>query len=267
MKYDKCMAKHFDLKRFLGLCRLLFLENRKACLVSYGVLFILIIYLSLVGGAQMIVGFFPFAICAAGCLLTSGLFGKWSDTGHAASVLMVPASVTEKYLVGLVYGLFLFVPFFFIVYFFSAYVMLNVFHGPLTVGEILQGGKNTAGDSAVYYLNTVLVYLLVQPLAFYTAVRFRKFQFLYMVLIIVTLFVAYFYAQHLMMMNLTHMLAFNYNYFVVEGKLSYFSLRNSGTYPEIILKPWITYLNKGMWLFLAAGLYVAAYLRLKEREI
>lgn len=261
------MTNQFQIHRFAALIRLQFAGNRIPYLISYGVLLILIIYLSLVGGAQLVLGFFPFALCAAGCLLTSDLFGKWSDTGHAATVLMIPASVTEKYLIGIVFGLFLFVPVFFVVYFLSAYLMLNIVHPPVSLADVFRGGKHALEDPAVYFLNTILVYLLLQPLALFTAVRFRKFQFLYLVMIIVTVFVAYFYAQHLMMMNMTHLLTFNYNYFVVEGKLSYFSLRHGGTYPEIILKPWISYLNKAMWLTLAGGLYVAAYLRLKEREI
>jgi hypothetical protein len=223
--------------------------------------------LLLVGGPQLLMGLFPFALCAGGCLLTAELYGKWSDSGHAASFLMLPATVTEKYLAGILFGLVLFIPLFCILYFLPAFLMLNVVDEPVSLAEVIKGGKHPNGDPAAFYLNTFLVYLLLQPLALYAAVRFNRFQFLWMILITVTIFVVYFYAQHMLMMNLTHMIVINYNYFIVEGNLSYFSLRHGGTYPVIFLKPWIIYLNKGMWLFLAAGLYVAAYLRFKEREI
>lgn len=88
-----------------------------------------------------------------------------------------------------------------------------------------------------------------------------------MILLIISLFVGYYYAQHMLMLNLTKTLAFNYVYFVVGDHLTYFSTKNGGSYTTIMIPAIIQKLNITMWMIFAAGMYVVAFLRLKEREI
>jgi hypothetical protein len=180
---------------------------------------------------------------------------------------MLPASVAEKFSLGLLFGLVFFFPLFTLLYLISAYATLNFFHEPISLNEIWRGPTSIHESMVAYFQPTLLVYLLVQPLALYAAARFRRFQFQIVILMVVTLFVIYYYMQHLLMFNLTKMLAFNHTYFVIGDHLSYFVLGSDVSYPVIMISPMLQTLNIGMWLFFAAGMYLVAFFRLKEREI
>lgn len=261
------MNPTFNLRRLWWLARHHGTGTLKSYGIALGILVLLMIYLSMVGGYNLILGFFSFAVCVAGTLVSAGIYSNWSDFGKASSLLMLPASVAEKFSLGLLFGLVFFIPLFTLLYLISAYVTLNIFHQSISLKEIWSGPTSIHESMAVYFQPTLLVYLLVQPIALYAAARFRRFQFQILILIVVTLFVVYYYAQHLLMFNLTKLLAFNHTYFVLGDHLSYFTLRSGGSYPVVMISPTLKTLNTGMWLLFATGMYIVAFFRLKEREI
>ena len=261
------MNTTFSLKRFWQLIRLHGAGSWKSYTTAYGILIILMVYLSMIGGYKTILAFFPIALCIAGTLISARIFRSWSDFGNASSTLMLPASLAEKFLIGLIYGLVLFVPLFTCIYYFSAWITLNIFDHAISIKEIWRGPESIHRSAFAFFMPTVIVFLLLQPIALYSAVRFRKYQFQIMALIIISLFVGYYYAQHLLMLNLTKMLAVNNVYFVIGDHLNYFSPKNGGNYPMIIIPAAILKLNIAIWMIFAAGIYVVAFLRLKEREI
>lgn len=261
------MNTTFSLKRFWQLIRLHGAGSWKSYTIAYGILIILMVYLSMVGGYKMILAFYSFALCIAGTLISARIFRSWSDFGNSSSTLMLPASLAEKFSIGIIYGLVLFVPLFTCIYYFSAWITLNIFDHAISMKEIWRGPESLHESAYAFFMPTMMLFLLVQPIALYSAVRFRKYQFQIMILLIISLFVGYYYAQHLLMLNLTKTLAFNYIYFIVGDHLTYFSAKNGGNYVTIMVPAIIQKLNIAMWMIFAAGMYVVAFLRLKEREI
>lgn len=261
------MNTKFSLKRFWQLIRFHGAGSWKSYTIAYGILIILMVYLSMVGGYKMILGFYSFALGITGTLISARIFRSWSDFGKASSTLMLPASLTEKFSIGLFYGLVLFVPLFTCIYYFSAWITLNIFDHAISMKEIWWGPESLHESAFAFLLPTIMIFLLVQPIALYAAVRFRKYQFQIMILIVISLFIGYYYTQHLLMLNLTKTLAFNYIYFVIGDHLTYFSARNGGSYVTIMIPAIIQKLNITMWMIFAAGMYIVAFLRLKEREI
>jgi len=254
------------------------IENKKMYLATLGVMSLFLCYLGIINQrGHIISGLFPFALALSAALLSANTYKKWSDAGHASTLLMTPASLFEKFITNILIGIFLFIPVFTFIYFLEGFVFSNIFNGPVSLSAVLP--ESSKGDFSIssypdsffnsYLKFTLMAFLLIQPLFLLTAARFKRMQFQAGALFIILAFTFAVFCNTILIHNLSHSLAFNYTYFFINEPLGYYDLplKNAPQMIRVDLHPWIYKLNQTIYLGLSVLLYCAAWFSFKEREI
>jgi hypothetical protein len=254
------------------------IENKKMYLATLGVMSLFLCYLGIINQrGHIISGLYPFALALSAALLSANTYKKWSDTGHASTLLMTPASLFEKFITNILTGIFLFVPVFTFLYFLEGFIFSNIFNGPVSWSAILpeiskgdfsiSGNPNSLFNS--YLLFTLMAFFLIQPLFLLTAARFKRMQFQAGALFIILAFTFAVFCNTILLHNLSHSLAINYTYFFIYEPLGYYdlSLKNAPQMVRVELQPWIYRLNQAIYIGLSVLLYCSAWFSFKEREI
>ena len=211
------MNPQFSLNRFKRLSVIQWSETRNLFLVILGVTGILLAYFNMVqdNGALLLL-FFPIALCLGGCLVTAGCFGKWSDFSRAAAYLLLPATQTEKFLVAVLFGVVLFIPAFTLFYFSAGLLFFHLFHTACPVTNVIF--FNSVDNMLIRFtMNTLVAYLVFQPLFLVIATRFRKHQFLLGALLVVVIWTFFAMMNMLVLPKLSHHLAYNFTHFMAGG--------------------------------------------------
>ena len=266
---------------FYRLWRLLIrqlIENKKMYLATLGVMSLFLCYLGIINErGHIISGLYPFALSLAAALFSANSYKKWSDAGHASTLLMTPASLFEKFIANILTGIFLFIPVFTCLYFLEGFIFSNIFHPPVSLSAVLP--ENIKGDFSIsgdtdslynsYFLFTLMAFLLIQPLFLLMAARFKRMQFQAGALFVILAFTFAVFCNTMLLHNLSHGLTFNYTYFFIGEPLGYYdlSLKNAPKMIRVELQPWIYRLNQAIYLGLSVLLYCAAWFSFKEREI
>ncbi|MCX6282469.1 MAG: hypothetical protein NTU51_10965 [Bacteroidetes bacterium] len=254
--------------------------NTRMYLGILGVMSLFLFYLGIIDShGHIIQGMYPFALSVGVAFISGNCYKKWSDAGHASTLLMIPASITEKFFTNIIIGILLVIPVLTLLYFLEGYIFLNICHGPVTFTDLIpgndksffnEGGHRLDNFFSGYFWITIMTFLLIQPLFLVAAARIKKLQFQAGVLAVILVFTFGVFSNIMLLHNLSHELSFNYIYFFVGGQLGYLdmSLQNgTGQFIKVGLQPWIYILNQCVYLVLSALLYVAAWFSLKEREI
>jgi len=260
----------FSLNRFWRLILLHLGENRKLFLVIMGVVSLFLIYLDIVQDKNVfILLLFPAAVCISGCLITANFYGKWSDFSRAASYLLLPATQLEKFLAAVFFAVVLFIPCFTLFYFPVGLLFLHLFHPAIPVADLIffRFLDNTFSRLS---LNTLLAYLVLQPLFLIIAVRFKKHQFLIGALLVLFIFSFVVMMNTQVLPNLSHSIVINYTHFMIGRPVGYYTgnpLNGNLRIEQFDLQSWVYTVNMIVYLLVAAGLYLAAWHSFKERKI
>ena len=263
------MAIKFNSKHFTWLVIRYWQENWKMHITILGIVTLMLMFLSyLVDRGTADLGLFPFALCLAGCFITSRAFNDWSDFGRSSGFLMIPASVFEKFLSVIVNTTLILIPVFTFWYFLMTYLFMNLFYPHFSLLKAVSGWMNGYPDYAHIYLATLLVYFIVQPFFLLISVRFRKQQFLIAILLVVAIFFLYFYWQSFILNFLSKTFVISEVYFNFNANIRVIDLIPlKYKVSFVILNPWLLTANQLIWAVIGLGLYATVYFSLKEREI
>jgi len=210
--------------------------------------------------------------------MATTLFSRWPDFGRSSFYLLLPASVTEKFVCGLIYGVILYIPVYclnyFIIRFIFSYLAILLFpNNLLPFSEIISSGINEfAAYPSSYYAVYLLTFLFVQSLFMMIVVRFKKNQILILLLTITAILIVYNFVIHILMSNIVHLHGgsvrtpgpfltffssdFGYRYLHNQPDFEYFS------FIKLIWK-----LNDLMWFVIFSMLYLTTRFQLREREL
>jgi hypothetical protein len=272
------MNDTFSMTRFRLLVGRQWNENKKFFLLLWGVISLSQLIVSIFEKEYLfIIHFWLFWI--GGCVITTTLFSKWTDTGRSSFYLLLPASVAEKFLCGLFYGCFLYVALFCINFLLIRYVLtyLIIMLVPNNLVSysvfITSAAKEMAANSYTFYLFPLLTCLFAQSVFMITLIRFRKQQVLIYMIIILAILVVFNIMMKQLMSHIVHIpegTAFTPGLLVPHFNLGfgYSGFTNHKQVDEYFyITGLLRTLNNLVWLVVFAGLYFTAFYKLKEREL
>jgi hypothetical protein len=271
------MDNTFNMKRFRLLARRQWTENKKVYLLLWGVISLSIIVFAFFSEKNDLTGLYLLLFCFGGCVMTTTLFSRWPDSGRSSFFLLLPASSAEKFLCALFYGVILFIPVYGLNYIFVRYIVMYLvilpFPNNLVPFSSLIGSVIKEMVSFPYlYIFALLAFLFTQALFMIITIRFKKRQALIFLLILLAIVIVHNSGMHILMSNLAHIprgttmspgvLIFFDPGFGYQGPSG--NPADSEYFPFIRL---IRNLNSLIWLVVFSLLYLAAWYKLKEREL
>ncbi|HWZ03748.1 MAG TPA: hypothetical protein VNX40_09060 [Mucilaginibacter sp.] len=255
------MNNIFNLNRFGRLFVKHTVENYKSYLMSVTVL----IGVMILGGSFLIymieapmdrglqTAVFSMILLLAGTIFTSTIFSGYGDKKKAVSLLTLPASHFEKFLVAWVYSFLLFVIVYTIGFFLVDSLLINIKHFPGHTDEAINFFRTPI-------VQMYIVYALLHSIAFYGAIFYEKLHF------IKTAFVFFISFGLLIATNKFLLSAFIPK--TIDMSVPYGNLRiqsDQQTF-EISISQQDYYM---IWIItvLALVFWTAAYYRLKEKQV
>ncbi len=175
------MNNIFNINRF---CRV-FIKHTAEHFKSYLMSLTVLIGVMLLGGCfityMIFDSFMPIAmqsvlfmsiLLLAGTIFTSTIFADMGDNKKATASLTLPASHFEKYLVAWLYSVVIFLVVFIGSFYLILLLMVNLKHFPGQTPQLFNVFHNQNGAPVF------LLFALLQSIAFYGAIRFKKLQFI-----------------------------------------------------------------------------------------
>lgn len=258
------MSSIFNFRRFWLLIKRHGLENYKMYTLAWGVMALIILFICAIGSrGSALLGMFPVMLCFAGALMTNTLFSPWSNFGKASLCLMLPATTGEKFASALFYCIVLFIPLFTVSYFLTGFMFLKLFWPSITPSQLYLYGKEIY--SPAVFLDIFMAFFLLQALSLVGTIWFRKRQFLisiFMIVLIFLIFVLVIYVTTYAITGrevATFLLPF-YNY-------GFGFTSHSSDFEYYHFTHFIGRTNYFVWFVATFLLYVASWLKLREREL
>lgn len=272
------MNDNLNMNRLWLLVRRQWTENKKVYLLLWGVISISLMVLSAFSQFYDLYLLYILLFCFGGCVMTTTLFSRWPDFGRSSFFLLLPASVTEKFLCGLVYGIILFIPLYclnyFILRFIFTYLVILFFpNNLLSFSEVITGGINEITKyPSSFYAVVFLTFLLTQSLFMIIVVRFKKNQVLILMLTIMAILVLYNSGIYILMSNIIHLRGGSIRtpgpfLTFFSADFGYRSVHNQADFEYFSFIKLIWKLNDLMWLVISFMLYLTTRLKLREREL
>ncbi|TPE44243.1 hypothetical protein [Pontibacter mangrovi] len=257
------MSRHFNLRRFGLLFKKQVAEQYKPYLMSLavltGLLALLIGVPAYVQSRPLVVSMqeflFVMPLLLAGAIFTSSIFSALGDKKHAIATLTLPASHLEKYLLGWVFSFLIFL----ILYTISFYGVLAVV---LSMDDWQGAEKQMLNIFSGRMLRNVLgAYAMVHAVALVGAVYFEKghfiktaFVFLLFMIVLVTL------NKQVIQLVLGHDLsAMPFGGVTLTENDRMFNVAPPKQFSE--------WLNSALGVVLMLILWIAAYARLREKQV
>jgi hypothetical protein len=271
------MNDTFNMNRFRLLVRRQWTENKKVYLLLWAVISLSLVVLSFFSEKQDLGGLYLLLFCCGGCVMASTLFSRWTDFGRSAMYLLLPASFTEKFLSAIFWGLILFIPAYilnFLVFrYFVTYLVVLLFPnstGPFSI--IFKMVIREIVSLPRLYTFVLLAFIFTQSLYMICLIRFRKRQVLIFLLILLGIVVVHNTGMRILMPNLVNLPA---GTSITPGIFIFFdpgfgfagSTANQPVSEYFSFISPIRNLNSVVWLAVFTLLYLAAFYKLKEREL
>jgi len=272
------MNNSFNINRFWLLVGRQWSENKKSYLFLWIVISLSLMIFS-VFSEQIGLELFILLFCFGGCVVITTVFSSWPDFGRSSLYLLLPASLTEKFLCGLFYGIILFIPvycltYFFITYIFTYLVILLFPNNLISFSEVITDGINKFTFLPFsFYIAVFLAFLFMQSLYMIIIIRFKKRQILIFLLTILAILVLYNFGMNILMSNIVHapkghirtpgpLLTF------ITADFGYIkSIYNPADFESFSFIKLIWKLNDLIWFIVFCMLYLTAWFKFKEREL
>jgi hypothetical protein len=278
------MDNTFSLKRFSLLVRYQWADNRKSYILIWAALALILLVLAFVAeGVTYTYGYFIIVFVLVGSVISTTGLSHWNNFSRSSQLLLLPATVIEKFLCILFYGLILYIPVFLVTFVLIRYVLLDLILLTISTNGLSPSAltsvvvKEISSHNFQFYAILAMMSLLfVQSICMISALGFKKWQFLYAVLIIAGIWLIYSFGTSWLMASLTHIKGGTIN---APGILPYFhtefgytvSSGSQATLPAnwelLYLTKVIRNINNLVWLIIFGMLYTAAWYKFKEREI
>ena len=272
------MKDNFNINRFWLLVRRQWHESRKFFLLLWAVISLSLFGLSLFSEFHESYLLFILLFCVGGCAITTTLFSRWSDFGHSSYYLLLPASVTEKFLTAVFYGIILFIPvyclnYFFIRYIFTYLIIMLFPNNLVSFSGLMMGAiHGITTNPFSFYLVIFLSFLFTQSLSMIIAVSFKKYQALIILFSIIAILVIYNYGMGILMSHVANVPdgsirtpGIFLTYFSPDFSYGVINNQIDGESFSFIRPIW--FLNNLAWFIVFIMLYLASRLKLKEREL
>jgi hypothetical protein len=274
------MNQTFEIKRLLLLIQLHWAENKK----RYGLAVVALMGLWTIWYTFVLItnedSLYPlapaiqqytyfFTLFAVGAFYASQFFRDLGSKSRTANFLLVPASAFEKLICGILFA----IPFFFIVFTATFYIVdalmvsvANLFH-PAYRGENTEMVANVfksygIPDGAVYYL--LLIFLVIQSWYLLGSVYFSKYSF-------VKTAIAQFSGMIILILLISFLndsLMPPGDYAELNGRFGYRIIEGDVQDKVVQLPYWISQLLHVIVLYGAPPVFwLVTYLRLKEKEV
>jgi hypothetical protein len=215
-----------------------------------------------------------------GAVITVLTFPRWSDFGRSAGYILIPASVTEKFLCGLFYGIVLYTIVYCLTYLIMTYLVtyaivffffsnsLQPFHEVIT-SAINDITSLPFRSYVVYFLSL----MFAQSVCIICTIRFKKNQLLIFFMVFFAVLFLYGLGIHKLMSEIV-----NTEGIIIRTPGVFFTFMTPDFgYSKYINNQFVDELfsfiklignfNRLIWLAVFAMLYLSAWFRLKEREL
>jgi hypothetical protein len=277
------MVNSFSFKRFSLLVQYQWSVNRKSYTLLWAALTLILLVLSFISESRPdTFGYFILVFALTGTLISTTGFIRWDNFSRSSLLLLLPATITEKFLCNLFYGLILYIPAYLITFVLVRYALLDLILLTISTNGLSLPAliKSMIKDISYFHFNfyvfALLNLLFIQSIWMLTSVGFKKWQFLYAVVIIAGIWLIYNCCISLLMHVMTHInssalrgpgiLLYNltdFGYKVSSGNL--YALRPGW---EIFFVIKVIYnINNLVWFCIFGMIYTAAWYKFKEREI
>jgi len=257
------MNNTFNMQRFLWLFSKHTKENYKTYLMSLavfaGILFISLGYVAYFGGLGNGTqeGFFAFFLVFSGSVFASLSFSKLGHKHNAVSILTLPVSTFERFLVSWIYSFVVFQIVFIVCFYAVDLTIVNISnHNSPVKTEVLD---LTSGDIKLYFV--FMYFWFLHGISFLGSVFFQKLHFIKTALVFFfALIILVFANQALARLIIDHHVSVKMpfsNLFIQEGTSTFYI-------DTLVSMPIILTL---MLLISALCFWAAAYFKLKEKQV
>lgn len=256
------MKNHFNLRRFGLLFRKHTSEHLKSYLMALGVLvgalFIVIGWAAYINRSALSLNIqgtlFTFFLIGSGTIFTSTVFSNLSDKKRAIATLMLPASQFEKFLVGWIYSFVLFLLLFTGAFYLVDSLVLSLQAEP---GELI---NIFAYNNLAFAM--VGIYSLLHGVAIWGAIAFEKLSFIktafgFLIFLLLLTLLNNAALEWMLGRDLNSSVPFSQVSYQEQNKFFFLQLRTSK----------VENMEKIVPICLACLLWLAAFMRLKEKEI
>lgn len=271
------MKESFNINRFRLLVRRQWSENKKVYILQWGVISLFVMALQFLDKIDAPYIFYLLLFCLSGCAVASTLFSHWKDKGRSSLYLLLPATVSEKFLCALFYGVLLFIPVFCLNYFVFRYIVTYLFimffpNNLISFSGMISGGIH---DVITTPLSSILVFFLmflfIQSIFMIISIQFRRFQALLCLIAIMAILFIYNFGMGMYVRSLVKdftglirppglfLTFFSSDFWFQDIK---FFRGEHFSFTRLI---WV--LNDLVWFLVFCILYLAAGNKLREREI
>jgi hypothetical protein len=260
------MEKIFNFNRFALLVRSHANENRRLFMLAIICMFLptlLIRLLINVPEPRHLYTFYIVCLIYTGMIYTGLFFKRWTNKSGAISFLMLPVTVFERIAVVLLFTIVLFIPIFTVVYYYSNLVLFKVLNPSLTfsIASLFKGHTVLSA----FCLYVLLPFTLFQSFFLLCLVWFKKNQ----IFIALAIFV--------LIILINNLLIIKYMNGITRGVIQindfFFTLFptsvkfwNDNSWQEISSQL-ISNINYYVYGIMTLFFYMAAYFKLKEKEI
>ncbi|OQP66722.1 hypothetical protein [Niastella populi] len=276
------MNSYFDLNRWFLYISKHWNENKKKYLISLaaigGLLVLWFSFLMIVNRRHpmqedMQVVAYYVGLYLTGCLYASMIFQELSDSSKGISYLLLPASLLEKLLTAILFGVVLYFVCYTVVFYAVDFIMVkasngivsNIYEkehlGRFTPQEVANVFVTTRVNGDNFYIIILLIYFTVQSIFLLGSVYFSKYSYIKTLVWGLIVFLVLVFFQHKIIASfMPHGGFFNSTVYRVfdheKGELN------------INIPAWIGIV--GLYLIkysLPPLLWIASYFRLKEKEV
>jgi hypothetical protein len=254
------MNQIFSFKRFGMLFKKHTVENLKSYLMMLFVFFGILTVSTAISNYKSPVPHqiqpYMIFLIAAGTVFTSNIFINLGDKRKTIATLTLPASSFEKFLVGWVYSYVIFQVLYTAIYYLLMIAVLKVYKWPKDV-ELM----NIFSDKGrIYYI--FVVYAFLHSVVLYGAIVFKKMHFIKTAFSLFVIGgVIWLLNDQVVQLMIGRRISGNPPFFgasFVEGKDGYYNVDLANDYLN-----WIV----ALFLTLSVIIWVAAYYRLKEKQV
>lgn len=271
------MNNNFNLSRFWLLVQRQWTENKLFytmiwCLLSSGMVFFGLFSDKFHDAPGIFLYFL------VGAVITMATFPRWSDFGRSAGYILIPASVTEKFLCGLFYGIVLYTLVFCLTYIIMTYLVTYVIvflffsNNLLSFHEVIKGAINDFNPLRSYFVY-FLTLMFAQSVCLICIIRFKKNQVLIFFPLFFGVLTLYGIGMQKLMteiVNTTGIIIKTPGPFlsVMTPDFGYHKYINNQFIDEFFsFTKLIGNFNRWIWFAVFAILYLSSWFRLKEREL
>ena len=258
----------FSINRILLLIKIHLDDRWKLYLASYGIMVLLMFFPILMNESNK--QFYPFAgmyvILIAGLVQAASVYGSWSNKVWASHYFMIPATITEKFTVAMLFSNVIFFPLLIVTYISTSFLIVGLFSPDFTLKEL--GNEYIEFMGNRYFRLLLGVIILIQSLFAFGAVYFSKRQFVMSSVVLTILFLLIIILPVSALQGVTGYIIASESGFLLDSQAVFRNAGETNISPRAIeLSGIYGFINQLIWILVGIGLYAAAFFKLKEKEI